>query len=196
MAGLGRGVQSGALLRSRDARFNHRDVAKRICTSSPLAASHPHVRLATMTMRIEATVSILQCAGCGHQTPHLTFSADTDMVMLGLASLSSVVTSEIVVVERTPSEIDANSSKKIEIRVNALLGRTDLRMLQVRRIVKLPLPAGKSFQDFRRSYRPPHLAFACPHCEMDAIAIRSMTPSAYRQHGGQLTIMPDVDVCD
>jgi hypothetical protein len=145
---------------------------------------------------IEGTVSILQCAGHHHLTPHLTFSGDSDMVTLGLASLSSIVANEIVVAEMIGGELADGESDALQNRINRLLVRDDLRSLRLRRVEAAPASAGTSFQQFRQAYSPPRLVFQCPRCASDAIASRSHTPTGYTRSGGVLTVLPELDVRD
>ncbi len=145
---------------------------------------------------IEGTVSILRCEGEGHLTPNLTFTGDTDMVTEGLASLSSVIRDEIVVAEMAPQEFDDEGGNAFQGRINSLLDRTDLRFVRLRRVETATPPAGSSFQDFRQTYAPPRLVFACPRCDLDALAERSVTPSDYKRAGGTLTVVADLEIRD
>ncbi|WP_152616222.1 hypothetical protein [Sphingomonas sp. ERG5] len=145
---------------------------------------------------IEGTISILRCEGEGHLTPYLTFSGDTDMVTAGLASLSSIILDEIVVAEMASQELDDEGGKAFQGRINSLLARNDLRFVRLRRVEGATLAAGSSFQDFRQTYSPPRLVFACPRCGLDAATGRSATPSDYKRAGGTLTVVADLEIRD
>lgn len=160
----------------------------------PIADIIRTASIAAMARWIEGAVSILRCEVAGHLTPHLTISGDTDMMTIGIASLSSVAADEIVVAELTASELVAHADKVFESRINSLLNRDDLRIVQVRRQEAGAVPAGLSFQDFQKAYRPPALVFACPHCDADAVVVRTDSPTDYRRSGGKLTVMADLEV--
>lgn len=145
---------------------------------------------------IEGTISILRCEGEGHSTPYLTFSGDTDMATAGLRCLSSIVLDEIVVAKMAPQEFDDEGGKAFQGRINSLLDRNDLRFVRLRRVEAATPPAGSSFQDFRRTYAPPRLVFACPQCGLDAVTERSAMPSDYKRAGGTLTVVADLEIRD
>lgn len=77
----------------------------------------------------------------GNEFPNLGFSADTDMATNGLGSLTSIEKTEIVIAEFSTDEwtrgviksdsknfwIEANID--FENRINAMMGRTDLRSI-------------------------------------------------------------------
>jgi hypothetical protein len=149
-----------------------------------------------MTRWIEGIVSSLRCEGGGHITPHLTFSGDTDMVTAELTSLSSVTADEIVVAEMIDGELEDFGSDAVQTRVNNLLARDDLRIVRLRRVEAHTAPTGVSFQEFRQTYIPPRLIFACPQCGSDALAYREATPTQYRQNGGTLTVIADLELRD
>lgn len=149
-----------------------------------------------MTRWVEGTVSVLRCEAEEHLTPHFTFSGDTDMATAGLASLSSVVSDEIVIAELRSNELDDASGGIFQYRINQLLRRDDLRFLRLRRLEPAAGPAGTSFQDFQQAYAPARLVFFCPLCDSDAVAARTETPADYTQRGGTLTLMADLEVRD
>lgn len=148
-----------------------------------------------MASWIEGTISLLQCEEQGHSTPHLTLSGNTDMVTNGIASLSSVIADEIVVANLSASEIEDRAGQNFEARINSLLHRDDLRFVQLRRVEEITLPAGLTFQAYRKAFVPPRLVFACPRCGADAIAVRTESPTEYKRNGGTLTVMADLELC-
>lgn len=150
-----------------------------------------------MTRWIEASISILKCNQSDHTTPHITFCGDTDMVTAGLASLSSVITDEIVVAELKPAELTDETGKDFETRINELLGRDDLRFIRLSCVEAGPAPAGRSFQDFRNAYTAPRLIFACPRCDGgEAVSTKTEAPSDFQRAGGKLTVLTAVELRD
>jgi hypothetical protein len=149
-----------------------------------------------MTRWIEGIISVLQCEVEGHLTPLLTLSGDTDMVTAGIASLSSVVANEIIVADLNASELGDPSGENFQNRINRLLRRGDLRLVQLRRTEATAGSAGSTFQAFQKTYAPPRLVFACPRCDADAVAIRTQTPTNYKRGGGMITVMADLEVRD
>jgi len=145
-----------------------------------------------MSRYIEGAVSVLQCETEGHLTPHLVFSGDTDMATAGLGSLSSVVADEIVLAELDSTELTDGPADAFESRINELLGRDDLRSVQLRRVEREDIPAGSSFQEFQKAYLPPRLIFACPRCNADATAIRTESIQGYERAGGTIRLIGDL----
>lgn len=116
------------------------------------------------------------------------------MVTIGIVSLSSIAADEIVVAELTANELATNATQAFENRINSLLHRDDLRAVQVRRQEPAAIPAGLPFQDFQKAYKPPALVFACPHCDADAVVVRTDGPTNYRRNGGKITVVADFEV--
>jgi hypothetical protein len=111
------------------------------------------------------TILWLHSQTTAKQFPIVQFSGDTDMVTDGWLSLTSIHQQEIVVTQATADEYRAISNSnegylKVEHRVNAVLGRTDLRcswLVGVEESAKAV--QGMPFQKFRKSFRPPKLLF-------------------------------------
>lgn len=142
-----------------------------------------------MTRYVEGVVSVLQCEAEGHLTPHLIFSGDTDMVTTGLGSLSSVVANEIVLAELDASELTDRPADAFERRINELLGRDDLRSVQLLRVERQDIPPELSFQEFQRAYSPPRLIFACPRCNADSTVVRTESTQLYERSGGTIRLI-------
>ncbi len=145
---------------------------------------------------VEGIVSILQCAHCRQLTAHLIFSGDTDMVTMDLAALSSIVAEEIVVTLLEDEDYSDDTGKTLQARVNAQLGRDDLRFVRLLRSEDTN-PGGVSIREYMRAWRPPRVIYACPKCEIgEATEFRSATPSDYRRDGGMLTILAELELRD
>jgi len=150
-----------------------------------------------VTRIVEGTVSILDCRECGRTSPHLIFSGDTDMATMGLASLTSVVADEIVILESEQSECCDKTGRGLEARANRMLSRHDLRFVRLLHAEKIEPSAGQSFQEFREVYRAPNLTYSCPKCGVgEAVAGRSATLSEYRSEGGQFTVFGELELRD
>jgi hypothetical protein len=145
-----------------------------------------------MTRCIEANVSTLRCETEGHLTPYVTFIGDTDMVTADLGSLSSIISAEVVLAELKTGETFNQPSDMFESRINKLLERDDLRFVHLRRIDQEDIPAGLSFQEYKKVYSPARLVFACPRCGADCFAIRNESPKAFEQRGGKLKLIGDL----
>jgi hypothetical protein len=81
-------------------------------------------------MTIYDTILWFDSREAGMRFPVAQFSADTDMVTAGWVSLTSIRGLEIVVTEMVPSEYNSGiplAYEQVERRVNAALGRSDLR---------------------------------------------------------------------
>ena len=146
-----------------------------------------------MTRKVEGAVSILDCSTCGEETPYLTFNGDTDMVTMGLASLSSITANEVVILEAEPTEWGEQAGKLIEGRISKLLNRDDLCFVRLLRAEEVANPEGLNFQDFREGYREPRLIFSCPKCGVgETVLSRCLTLPEYQQEGGQVTVLGDL----
>ena len=103
-----------------------------------------------------------------------------------LASLSSLTTNEIVVVEAEPADWSDETEQCLQVRVNEQLDRLDLRFVRLLRAEESEATEGVSFQDFLNRYRPRRLIYACPNCVAgEATPVREQTPSDYQRDGGR-----------
>jgi hypothetical protein len=138
------------------------------------------------------TILWLQAGPSGTRFPTVQFSADTDMATAGWVALTSLSRHEIVVTQMTAEEFRSTTGfVDLENRVNALLGRDDLRFpALVGSEGQAPAVAGQSFQQFRRDYRPPRL-FYRDIFSSDALAeeVARMSRNEFEEGGGTLTIL-------
>lgn len=70
-----------------------------------------------------------QSESTGNTFPNFVFVADTDMVTVGFATLTSVLKPEIVLAYMTGEEFANDDFTALEDRLNGELGRTDLRAI-------------------------------------------------------------------
>jgi hypothetical protein len=147
-------------------------------------------------MAIYDTILWLESQATGRHFPTVLFSADTDMATAGWESLTSIHRHEIVVTQLTAEEFQATARNpsayvQVENRVNAVLGRDDLRVPWLARIEERgPQAAGLSFQAFRNAHRPPRLLYR------DILVVNSLSEERFREsreefesRGGSLIVL-------
>jgi len=147
-------------------------------------------------MTIYDTILWLESHSTGRRFPTVLFSADTDMATAGWESLTSISRHEVVVTQLTAEEFratarDPSTYVQVENRVNATLGRDDLRVPWLVRVEERgPQGAGLSFQEFRKVYRPPRLLYR------DILALDSLAEEQSRVSreefegsGGRLVVL-------
>jgi hypothetical protein len=118
---------------------------------------------------VEGTVQRLRCQACGAVFPHFQFSGERETEGGGLFSASSGKADEVLVFEAQPEEwkdFDRAGATLAEKRIAQELARDDLRVIRLLRIESaLTTGQGMSFADFKKSYRPPVMAYSCACCE-------------------------------
>ena len=142
-------------------------------------------------MAIDETILWLQSEETGRRFPTVQFSADTDMVTMGWVSLTSIDGPEVVVTQMVGSEyiVGARTVEElVEQRVNAALGRNDLRCVPlVRAEERGPSGKGLSFQEFSRVYQSPRLFFRDIFAENSvAECIAEVSIADFESSGGRL----------
>lgn len=118
------------------------------------------------------------------------------MVTAGWISLTSIDKPEIVVTQTTAAEHHAiaqghDGYLQVESRINAALGRTDLRCAWLARVEESsPMIQGTTFQEFRKSYQPPRLLFRdiLGHESLASEASRT-TRSEFERGGGKVLVL-------
>lgn len=141
------------------------------------------------------TIVWLRSQTTSQQFPIVHFSGDTDMVTAGWLSLTSVDQPVIVVTQATADEYRAiaqgnDGYLEVERRVNAALGRTDLRCSWLVKVEETTKPArGTSFQEFQKSYQPPTLLFKDILAQESlANEISRTTRSEFERNGGKVIV--------
>lgn len=141
------------------------------------------------------TILWLQSKTTSRQFPIVQFSGDTDMVTDGWLSLTSVAQPVIVITQATADEYRAIAQSNdgyltVEHRVNAALGRTDLRCSWLVGVEETTKPAGgTSFQEFRKSYQPPKLLFRDILAQESlASEVSRTTRSEFERNGGKVIV--------
>ncbi|WP_084197368.1 hypothetical protein [Solimonas soli] len=142
------------------------------------------------------TILWLKSESTGKQFPAVLFSGDTDMVTAGWVSLTSALKSELVVTQLTAEEYQATAKDssgylQVEQRMNAALGRTDLRCLWfVRAEQAAPSGRGLSFQEFKKAYVPPVIYYRDIY-QAGAVASEAsrVSISEFERGGGKLVVV-------
>ncbi|MDR3418745.1 MAG: hypothetical protein P4L83_21435 [Nevskia sp.] len=145
------------------------------------------------------TILWLKSESTGRQFLVVLFSADTDMATAGWVAFTSLEKHEIVVTELTAEEYraTANGSSgylQAEKRINAALGRTDLKCPWIVRAEDAgPGGKGLSFQEFRKVYRPPIIYYRdiFQSDAVDAVAqeVSRVSLRQFEQAGGKLVVV-------
>lgn len=142
------------------------------------------------------TILWLKSENTGKQFPVVLLSSDTDMATAGWVSLTSVEKNEVVVTELSAEEYratvnGASGYLQVEKRINAALGRVDLKCPWFVRAEESGADAtGMSFQDFRKVYRPP-VVYYRDIFQPDAVAreVSRVSLSQFEQAGGKLVVV-------
>jgi hypothetical protein len=147
-----------------------------------------------VVMRVEGEVLKLKCSSCEAEFPTFCFSGDTDMVTIGLESVSCLDPAGVVLGTLDQDELRVGVDQGREHfanRMSQLLG-TNLVALSVRHWIKEPSGAGMSFQQARRVYRPPQPIYSCPKCFGEAQVASTHEPADFIAQGGRLELTGDL----
>jgi hypothetical protein len=147
-------------------------------------------------MTIYDTILWLESRPTGRRFPTVQFSADTDMVTAGWVSMTSISRHEIVLTQLTAEESQATTREpsayvQVENRVNAILGRDDLRVPWLVRIEERgPQADGLSFQESLKVYRPPRLLYR-DILALDSLSeeISRVSREEFESSGGRLVVL-------
>lgn len=142
---------------------------------------------------VTGTVLKLHCQACKATFPHFLFSGEDDTDTAGLCSASSCDQNEVVIAEAEQAEwndFEQAGASKIEKRLARQLARDDLRVLRLLKIEhENKSPAGLSFCDFKKTYKPPVLVYSCACCrDGESRAIDEVTPDEFQKNGGRVVI--------
>lgn len=123
----------------------------------------------------EVSVVILKCQTCSRTFPSVIFSADTDMPIVGLHSLTDCSSNRVVVAQGASADLAARRD-------------TNLRELKVLRVEDENQGLARlSFTEFRKRYRPPKRFYQCCYCDRgEALVSESISVDEFRRRGGIL----------
>lgn len=122
--------------------------------------------------------------------PVAQFSGDTDMATDGFVSFTSIERPELILARLTSEEWSLQLPRgalAAEQRLNAELGRADLRACWLVRVEEAAAPSAATFQEFRRSYIPPatiHRDIYSPDGE--AKVVREESAAEFLASGGAI----------
>ena len=121
--------------------------------------------------------------------PHIVFSGDTDALTAGWVSFTSVSRQEVVIALATQAELNAGQSGTPAAlsRVQAALGRNDLREVRLVRVEPRPFAQGTSFKSFRQSAWRPKLFYSALSGSGEAVPEREESLEAFLANGGIVT---------
>jgi hypothetical protein len=147
---------------------------------------------------VTGTVLELICSVCKKTFPHFRYSGDTDMLTLGLASVTSCEKNEVVLAELTADEfrLAANGEQPFEQRLQNQLNRNDLRVVRLISVQDKPTPLhGERFQDFQKRYSPATLVYSCACCAEGISRVeREATVEEFEQSGGKISALGQLEI--
>lgn len=141
------------------------------------------------------TILWLTSESTGRRFPAASFSADTDMVTTGRVSLTGVANHDVVVATLTDDELrdtmtDTAGYLRLEGRINAQLGRTDLACCWLTAVEQPTYDvdvATLSFQQFRKLHRPPRLFYRDIYSPDGRASVeKEVTRRTFERQGGRV----------
>lgn len=140
---------------------------------------------------MEFSVIWLRSLATAKEFPSAQFSGDTDMATDGFVSLTSVERPELILARLSSEEWSLQPPQgalSAEQRLNAELGRSDLRACWLVRVEEAAAPsAAATFQDFRRRHIPPvtiHRDIYSPDGEAEVV--REESAAEFLASGGAI----------
>lgn len=140
---------------------------------------------------VHGSVKMIHCRICESTIPIFVFEGEADVDTMGLCSAGSCERFDVAVLEAEPDEWNDLASGRPEVlqsRIANELGRSDLRILKVLKMEEAgEVPAGTSFAEFRKLYRPPIVVYECPCCSVgEAREHSELTISSFNEIGGRI----------
>jgi Domain of unknown function (DUF3601) len=134
-------------------------------------------------------VECLRCESCRREFPQVVFTGDTDMLTAGLASLTALTRSEVVLARLTAAEynLGAAGDALFQDRIARQLSRTDLALVRVKRwetftkkpkIIHFRFPLTKTIGVYECLY--------CP--EGEARPLKTLNAERFEAKGGLITV--------
>jgi len=117
------------------------------------------------------------------------------MVTIGLVSLTSPSTQEVVIAEAEGTELAEGYDhcvSSVQRRVSMALGRNDLYPVVLLRREVRKRTGPMRFQGFFQSEHESRLIYRCAYCGGEAAIERTKTYPEFRRDGGTLTIIGDL----
>jgi hypothetical protein len=140
------------------------------------------------------TIVWLASRSTGKLFPTVVFSADTDMATDGWISLTSTERPEVIVARMTDAEARAPHevmASLVETRVNARLGRNDLRYVSLAGVEEPgPDAKGLTFQEFLKVRQPPRLTYSDLFDAQDvAEEVSQMSRADFERENGRIVVL-------
>lgn len=152
-----------------------------------------------MVRRVEGMVQRVRCNTCAAGFPTFVFSGDTDMATDGLVAVTAIDTGTLAIGAATDEEYRAGYPALRLLLAERVSRELDHRMVAIdvaRYEPGLSRTAGKPFQQFRESYRPPEAIYACPVCGGEARVGEQLSPESFRRAGGQIVAVDGLNLAD
>jgi hypothetical protein len=149
--------------------------------------------------KVFGTIKILKCASCEAIFPLAAYEGEADTDTIGLCSAGKCNSLEVAIAEATSVEWNQLASgdvKDLQRRIGTELGRDDLKIATLLRIEPgKNAPAGTSFAEFRKAYRPPVLVYSCPCCgEGEATETKEFTVDRFAEIGGRILPVGELEI--
>ncbi len=139
---------------------------------SPLLPFPERLNIGAMQPEAIGYVTRVRCRQCGEDFPVFSLSADTDMVIQGLVSLTRTDNRNIAIAMAGPGE----SLEDVQNRMSPPYRASRLSFS------KHPLESGVPFQEFRKHYRPPNVSYSCIFCDGEADPFATESVSEFELH--------------
>lgn len=140
---------------------------------------------------VRGAVKMLVCQSCDSKIPLFAFDSETDVDAVGLCSATQCNDLRVAIAEVTLDEWMQMASGALTHLPSRLIHDSeikDFRVLHIKRIERGPAPpAGLSFSEFRKLYKPPVVIYACPWCDAgDAVESQEFPVSEFEAMGGEI----------
>lgn len=145
---------------------------------------------------IRGSVVIVTCRACQASLPLFEFEVESDTGAIGLCSAARCNGLDVVIAETTADEWAAMQSGELSTLPTRLGRFGDFSVLHIMRVERSPdPPAGISFSEYRKIYKPPVVVYACPCCvQGEAFRNRELTIAEFEKIGGKIIALGDIVV--
>lgn len=147
-------------------------------------------------MLIDGYVQRTRCGECSTRSVAFTFLGDTDMTTFGLVAGASD-DRQLALGVLTPAEFEAGERGLDGFcnRASAAFG-VNFHPVRVKRYEGGIAPAGVSFAEFQRAYKPANPVFVCLSCGGDAAVQDQEVANEFQKAGGVINLLGDVALAD
>lgn len=150
---------------------------------------------------VRGVVKMITCLDCGSSIPLFEFYSETDNDAVGLCSAALCNGTEIVIAEVTLDEwkkIYLGESLRLPSQICGDTYLKNLHILHIKRVEECPNPTpGMLFSEYRKIYKPPVTIYFCPCCVgSDAVESQEFSVSKYKEMGGRITTLGNIEVVE